>query len=61
MSAWQELVSAAVMGTERQPFSPPRLGGSLGQLLGQLDTAEPEGALLGTAALFSLYRHAGRL
>lgn len=58
MSAWQELVSAAVMGTERQPFSPPRLGGSLGQLLGQLDT--PEGALLGTAALLSLYRRAGQ-
>ena len=59
-SPWQAVVSAALVGTERQPFKPPMGDGGLGQLLAHLgDTTEA--ALLSTAGTLALYRRAGWL
>jgi hypothetical protein len=60
MDSWQQIVTTAVLGTERQ--LPSLLGsGPLGALLARLPGEEPERSLLGAAAAASLYRRAGRL
>ncbi|NJN32764.1 MAG: hypothetical protein HC824_21890 [Synechococcales cyanobacterium RM1_1_8] len=50
---WQSLVGTALMGTERQPPSPPpspaQAEEALGTVLNQLDWHQPERALLGAA------------
>ncbi|MBD2256895.1 DUF5691 domain-containing protein [Pseudanabaena sp. FACHB-2040] len=58
-SPWQAVVSAALLGTERQPFTSPTAPGKLGQLLAQLTSHAPESALLTAAAALSLHQRAG--
>jgi Family of unknown function (DUF5691) len=58
--AWEELAAAALLGTERRPFTPPSVPGPLAALFTGLSGREPEKALLGTAATLSLFRRAGR-
>jgi Family of unknown function (DUF5691) len=58
--AWQDLVAAALLGTERKPFTAPSVAEPLAALLDGLTGREPEKALLGTAAALSLFRRAGR-
>lgn len=60
MTLWQDITTAALLGTERQPFTPPSAPGDLGALLARLP-ADPEAALLGAAAAVSLARRAGTL
>jgi hypothetical protein len=63
---WEDILKTALLGTERQPLVTPvadaeqPIDGVLA-LLGGLDTADAEGALLAAAAVLSLYRCAGQL
>jgi hypothetical protein len=58
---WEQLLSSAVLGVERRAFVPPPAEGALGDLLEQLpSTSDPEGALLGAAAMFALVQQVGR-
>ncbi len=59
MSLWTEIVNTALIGCERKPLSLNRQEGQLGVLLAQFDQNDREGALLGAAALVSLYDRAG--
>jgi hypothetical protein len=59
-SSWQAVMSAALVGTDRQPFTVPTTMGRLGQLLPQLSN-QPEAALLNAAATLALYHRAGWL
>jgi hypothetical protein len=61
MSLWIEIVNTALIGCERKPLSLGESSGKLGGLLTQLDQNDREGALLGAAALVSLYERAGSL
>ncbi|MCP5157971.1 MAG: hypothetical protein H6975_00940 [Gammaproteobacteria bacterium] len=58
--AWQELVTCALLGTARR--TPERVAGeqALETLLGRLDAADPEGALLRMAGVMALWRQAGQ-
>ncbi|MCB1777797.1 MAG: hypothetical protein KDI50_10205 [Candidatus Competibacteraceae bacterium] len=58
--AWQELVTCALLGTERQ--APPLTAGehALGALLRRLDGEDRESALLRTAGALALWRRAGQ-
>jgi hypothetical protein len=60
MSAWQEIVAAALVGTERNAprFEP---GGALGDLLRRLEAPEPERHLCHALAAAGLWQRAGRL
>lgn len=60
-SPWQRVVSAALVGTERQPFTVPTATGRLGQLLSQLGHLSTEAALLTTAGILSLHQRVGWL
>lgn len=60
-SPWEELLSAALLGTARRPFELPPAGGPLGDLLAGIDPQEPEAALLSAAAATALFRMAGQL
>ena len=60
MTVWQDITTAALLGTERQPFTPPAAPGEMGVLLARLP-ADSEAALLGAAAAVSLFRQAGTL
>ncbi len=60
-SAWQAVVSAALVGSDRQPFQPPSIPGPLGQALAQLNNQPAESALLLAASTLSLYRRIGWL
>jgi hypothetical protein len=60
-NAWRALVAAALLGTDRAPFTPPAAEGPLGEALARLDPADPPGALLDAAAALVTYREAGRL
>ncbi len=59
MTAWHDLLNAALMGTERTPFALPAVGGEAGILLAQLDTSDPERALLSAAAILAMQRRTG--
>jgi Family of unknown function (DUF5691) len=61
MSLWTEITNTALIGSERK--LPSLHGGAdkLGALLAQLDQNDREGALLGAAAMVSLYELAGSL
>ena len=61
MNDWTNIVTTAVIGTERQPFTPAATAQALNALLAQLDQADREGALLHAAALAGLHERAGRL
>ena len=58
---WQDVVTAALVGTERQSltFTPP--DNQLGELLRQLDSTDAEGNLLSAAGAIALYQKAGQL
>jgi hypothetical protein len=58
---FRELVKTALLGSEKQVLTLPPPGGPLNSALAQLDPADPEGALLGAAAMLSLYRTAGQM
>jgi hypothetical protein len=59
-SAWNELVGAALVGTERRAFAPPSLPGALRNSLDAAREQPPETAVLSTAATLALYLRAGR-
>ncbi|MBW4520610.1 MAG: hypothetical protein KME16_13015 [Scytolyngbya sp. HA4215-MV1] len=59
--AWQKVVSAALLGTDRQPFTLPTAPGQLGQFLPQLAHLSSEATLLTAAAALALHKHAGWL
>lgn len=59
MKAWHDLVSAALVGTERRPFPPERLRAVAGE--DAPDLPEAEGRLLAAAAVVDARRRAGRL
>jgi hypothetical protein len=61
MSLWTEIVNTALIGCERKPLSLSGAADNLGGLLAQLDQNDREGAMLGAAALASLYERAGTL
>jgi hypothetical protein len=61
LELWQQLVTTALLGTERQPFKLESLGGALGALSSQLNSADKESALLSVAATVALYRRVGQL
>jgi hypothetical protein len=58
---WQRVVSAALIGTERQPFVVPTATGKLGQLLAHFSHQSTEATLLTAAATLSLHQRAGWL
>jgi hypothetical protein len=60
MSAWQNILGVAAIGTERQELTLSPSGSLLGRALKGLDVSDREGALLGAVALASLHRQAGR-
>ncbi|MDJ0733103.1 MAG: DUF5691 domain-containing protein [Nostocaceae cyanobacterium] len=61
MNLWQDIVSTALIGTERQPFKLPPPDSPLNQVLSRLDSNDREGSLLSTAAAIALYQQAGKL
>src|SRR5262245_48842152 len=61
MSLWNEITNSALLGCERKPLSLNQSADKLGGLLTQFDQSDCEGALLGTAAVVSLYGRAGSL
>lgn len=59
---WKTLVSAATIGTNRQPLILPKVKNDhLDRLLTQIDTTDPAKSLLSAAALLSLTQTAGRV
>ncbi|NJR65119.1 MAG: hypothetical protein HC772_07025 [Leptolyngbyaceae cyanobacterium CRU_2_3] len=72
-SSWQAVISAALIGTERQPFKPPIAPGKLGQVLARLGhqsgeqlgnkpgNQSTEAVLLSAAATLALHQQAGWL
>src|SRR5260370_12914115 len=59
MPMWREIVTTAVVGTERGKWVPPIASGPVGGHLAELGARAPEEALLGAAGLVSLFRTAG--
>ncbi|MGG6266821.1 DUF5691 domain-containing protein [Leptolyngbya sp. AN03gr2] len=57
---WKEITSAALLGTERQPFKSIVTSGKLGQILQMDETRSSESALLLSAGILSLYQQAGQ-
>src|SRR5690242_11449254 len=61
MSHWEEIVRAALLGTERQPFSVPAAAdGALGDLLAEVEKQPADGRQLAAAAVLTQYQRAGR-
>ncbi|MBD3885186.1 hypothetical protein IFO70_25995 [Phormidium tenue FACHB-886] len=58
---WQAIASAALLGTERQPFQLPNISGNLGNCLSQLSARPKESALLSAAGIVSLHQRVGWL
>ena len=58
---WQNLVTCALLGAERQAPELPAGEDALGQLLGRLDGDDHEGALLRAAGVMALWRQAGQI
>ncbi|MCS6861638.1 MAG: hypothetical protein NZT92_15120, partial [Abditibacteriales bacterium] len=61
MNLWENIVTIALLGTERQPLVLPPSDDALGDLLSRLDLADRERSLLGAAAAIALYQRAGQL
>ncbi len=61
MSLWQDVVTAALVGSDRLSPTLPPVEGELGKLLEKLNAAEPEKFLLGAAAAISLHQRAGKV
>jgi hypothetical protein len=60
-SPWQTIASAALLGTERQPFQLPNSSGNLGNCLSQLSDRPNEAALLSAVGVVSLHQRVGWL
>lgn len=60
-SPWQAIISAALLGTERQPFQPPIVSGKLGDIITHLSHKPTEAALLLTAGTIALHQRVGWL
>jgi Family of unknown function (DUF5691) len=58
---WHELVTTALVGTERQPVKLTSLDNQLGEVLSKLDKNDKEGSLLSAAGAIALYQKAGKL
>lgn len=56
---WQNLVTCALLGTERQAPDLQASDDALGQLLSRLESDDREGALLRAAGVMALWRRAG--
>ena len=61
MNLWQNLVSAALVGTERQALTIPATDSPLGKVINRLDQNDCEGSLLGAAGAIAIYQKAGKL
>jgi len=59
MEIWEQLLSTAILGTERQSPALPAQTGALGAMLDKLKDRDPEHLLLGAAAAVTLFRRAG--
>lgn len=59
MKAWEEVLSSALVGTERKTFTPPQASGQIGGLLGQIEPVNGEAALLSAAAILTMQRRTG--
>ncbi|MBM0745427.1 hypothetical protein JOY44_28805 (plasmid) [Phormidium sp. CLA17] len=60
-SPWRTIASAALLGTERQPFQLPNISGNLGHYLSQSSDRPNEAALLSAVGVVSLHQHVGWL
>jgi len=60
-SILQGIIANALIGTQRQAFTPIRTDGDLGQLLANVDNTNQESALLSTVAIVTMYQQAGQL
>ncbi|MBM4259657.1 MAG: hypothetical protein FJ147_27640 [Deltaproteobacteria bacterium] len=58
---WKDIVTTAIIGTERQALTIPQLNNATGALFAQLDPNDRERTLLCTAAVVMLYERAGRV
>jgi hypothetical protein len=58
---WQDLVSTALVGTQKQAVKLKCLDNELGKILSKLDTEDYEGSLLSAAGAIALYKKAGKL
>lgn len=61
MNLWQEVITTAVVGTQRKTLNLPLPTNQLGELLNRLDTSDLEGTILSAAAAISLYQKAGKI
>ncbi|MBN1312707.1 MAG: hypothetical protein JXB30_14925 [Anaerolineae bacterium] len=61
MSAWQEILNAALIGTNRKPFTPPAADGIVGDMLAQIEGLDGEHNLLAAAAALTQWQRAGVL
>ena len=61
MNSWDELLKAALLGTERQRPAAPAADGALAGVLSTIPTDPPDCALLSTAAALGAYRRAGEV
>ena len=58
---WQPIVKTALIGTQRESLPLIPAGSPLTELLAQIDTAEPESALLSIAGVMALHEQAGHM
>lgn len=56
---WDNLVTTALLGTERRPLTTAQSSEALGDALAQFDPSDQESTLLGVSALLALYQQAG--
>ncbi|MBN1430951.1 MAG: hypothetical protein JXB07_21460 [Anaerolineae bacterium] len=61
MSAWEDILNAALIGTGRKPFTPPVADGLVGEVLAQIGSADGERNLLASAAVITQWQRAGAL
>ena len=60
-SILQTITATALIGTQRQPFTPISTDGNLGKLLANVDATNQEAALLSTVVIVTMYQQAGQL
>lgn len=60
MNLWQDVITTALVGTERRTLTLTPATNPLSQLLSQLDATDPEATLLSAAGAISLYHRAGQ-
>ncbi|HEY9638016.1 MAG TPA: DUF5691 domain-containing protein [Coleofasciculaceae cyanobacterium] len=58
---WQEVITVALVGTQRRSLTLAPSNGQLGDLLSRLNNSDPEEALLSAVSAISLYQQAGQL